>query len=179
MKNFVYALFLLLNSCMNLPPAIKDAPVVDIGYSQAKQNIASYKNAPVRWGGKIIDVENEQNFSLVQVLYYPLSYYGRPDDSEPNDGRFVIKSPEFLDPAIYTKNKEITVAGTLAGEIDRTVGKKIVRVPLIASKVTHLWPEVDRSNYYGYGGGGGGFGGYGYPYYGPYYWGGYYRPYRW
>ncbi len=178
MKPYLFSLFLLLSSCMNLPPAIEDAPVVDITYSQSKQNVNSYKDAPVRWGGEIIDVENEQTYSLVQVLYYPLNYYGRPDLTKPNEGRFVIKSPEFLDPAIYTKKKEITIAGKLSGEIERTIGKKTVRVPLISSTVIHLWPEIDRNNYYGYGGYGG-FG-YGYPYYGyPYYWGGYYRPYRW
>jgi outer membrane lipoprotein len=113
----------------------------------------------------------------VQVLYYPLNYYGRPDLTKLNEGRFVIKSPEFLDPAIYTKKKEITVAGKLNGEIERTVGKKTIRVPLISSTVTHLWPEIDRNYYYGYGG----YGGFGYPYYYgyPYYWGGYYRPQRW
>lgn len=182
MKRHTFLLLLLLNGCMNLPPAIKDAPVVDINYSQAKQSINSYKDALVRWGGEIIDVENEQTYSLVQVMYYPLNYYGRPQTSEANEGRFVIKSPEFLDPAIYTKKKEITVAGKLSGEIERTVGKKTVRVPLITSTIIHLWPEIDRNSYYGYGGYGyGGYGGFGYPfYYGyPYYWGGYYRPNRW
>lgn len=175
MKLYALSLCLLLNGCMsNLPPAIKDAPAVAISYSQANQSVTSYKDAPVRWGGLIIEVENEQDYSLVQVMYYPLNYYGRPKLIEPNEGRFVIKSPEFLDPAIYTKNTEITIAGTLQGDIERTIGNKTIRVPLISATVIHLWPESDR-NYYGYGG----FG-FGYPYYGyPYYWGGYYWPYRW
>jgi outer membrane lipoprotein len=169
---------LLLSACSNLPPLIEDPPLFDISYSQATPNIAHYKDAPVRWGGVIIGVENEQNFSLVQVLYYPLNSYGRPRLDEPNEGRFLIKSPEFLDPAVYTKDTEITVAGTLKGDIERTVGNKTLRLPLISSTVIHLWPAYVPGGYYGYGG----FG-YGYPYYGyygyyPYYWGGYYWPYR-
>jgi outer membrane lipoprotein len=175
MKLYALSICLLLGGCMNLPPAIKDAPVGGISYSQASQSINSHKDAPVRWGGTVIDVENEQSYSLVQVMYYPLNYYGRPQLSEANEGRFAIKSPEFLDPAIYTKNKEITIAGTLKGEIEQTIGKKTIRMPLVSASAIHLWPEAEKNNFYNYGN----FG-YCYPYYGyPYYWGGgYYRPFR-
>ncbi len=177
MKLHSLLLCLLLSGCSNLPPAIKDAPVVDISYSQASKSINSYKDAPVRWGGTIIEVENEQNYSLVQIMYYPLNYYGQPQLTKSYEGRFAIKSPEFLDPAVYTKNTEITVAGTFNGDIERVIGNKTIRLPLISATVIYLWPESDRYGYYGYGGYG--FG-YGYPYYGyPYYWGTYYWPYRW
>ncbi len=168
----------LLNACTSLPQAMKDAHVVDIPYTQASQNMDSHNNAPVRWGGVIIDVENEENFSLVQALFYPLNYPGRPQLDEPYEGRFVIKSTEFLDPVIYAKDREITVVGTLSGGIERTVGKKTIRVPLLQSTAIHLWPE-EKYNYYGYGPYYGGYG----PYYGhPFLFqggwgGGYYRPY--
>lgn len=172
MKPYLLAVCLLLNACSNLPPAIKSPPLFDISYTQAVQDIAHYKDAPVRWGGIIIDVENEQNFSLVQVLYYPLNGDGRPQTEQLNEGRFLIKSPEFLDPAVYTKNTEITVAGMLTGDLERTIGKKVMRLPLIAATNIHLWPVYVYDSYYE------GFG-YGYnPYYGgyPYYWGNYYWP---
>jgi outer membrane lipoprotein len=172
MKQYLVTICLLLNACSNLPPAIKNPPLFDISYAQAIQNIAKYTNAPVRWGGIIIDVENEQNFSLVQVLYYPLNGDGRPQTDQMNEGRFLIKSPDFLDPAVYTKNSEITVAGTLIGDLERTIGKKVLRLPLISASTIHLWPVYVYDNYYD------GFG-HGYnPYYGgyPYYWGNYYWP---
>jgi outer membrane lipoprotein len=167
----------LLNACSTLPSAIKDAPLYDISYSQAIQNALQYKNAPVRWGGVVIDVENEQNYSLVQVMSYPLGSYGRPRLDNANEGRFIIRSPEFLDPAIYKKDSEITVAGTLQEPVERKVGNKTLLLPMVSAAVIHQWPAYVRGNYYG-GYGYGGFG-YGYPYYGyygfrPYYWGGYY-----
>ncbi len=175
----------LLSACSNLPPAIEDPPLYDISYSQATQDIAHFKESPVRWGGVVIDVENEQNFSLVQVLYYPLNNYGRPRIDKPNKGRFLFKSAEFLDPTVYKKDTEITVAGTLKGDIQRSVGNKTLHLPLISATVIHLWPPYVPDNYYGYGGYGYGGYGYGYPYYGyygypyygyrgyPYYWGRY------
>lgn len=172
MKQYLLTLCLLLDACSNLPLAIKNPPLFDISYTQAIQDIAKYRNAPVRWGGVIIDVENEQNFSLVQVLYYPLNGDGRPQTDQSNEGRFLIKSPEFLDPAVYTKNTEITVAGVLIGDLERTIGKKAMRLPLVLATTLYRWPVYVYDNYYD------SFG-YGYnPYYGgyPYYWGNYYWP---
>ncbi|MGZ8161135.1 MAG: Slp family lipoprotein [Methylobacter sp.] len=172
MKRYLLLICLLLNACSSLPLAIRNPPLHDTSYTEATQKIANYKDAPVRWGGIIVDVENEQNFSLVQVLYYPLESDGEPQTDQQSVGRFVFKSPEFLDPAVYAKNAKITVAGTLAGDIERMVGKKVLRVPLISATTIYLWPVYAYDNYYD------GFG-YGYnPYYGgyPYYWGNYYWP---
>ncbi|MGR9014783.1 MAG: Slp family lipoprotein [Gammaproteobacteria bacterium] len=172
MKRYLITLCFLLNACSNLPPTIKNPPLFDISYTQAIEDVAHYKNAPVRWGGVIVGVENEQDFSLIQVLYYPLNDEGRPQTDQPNEGRFLIKSPEFLDPVVYTKNTEITVAGTIVGELERTIGKKVLRLPLVAATTIYRWQVYVYDNYYD------GFG-YGYnPYYGgyPYYWGSYYWP---
>jgi outer membrane lipoprotein len=181
MKNILLIACFILTACSNLPPAIEDPPAFDLTYQEAITSIAKYKNAPVRWGGTIVEVENEPSFSAIQVLLYPLGSYGRPDTDEPNQGRFVMKSPEFLDPAVYTKNTAITVAGTLEGDTERTIGKKVLRLPLVAAKQIHLWQEADYYPYYG-GYGGFGYGSGFYPYGGfygnnPYYWGGYYQPY--
>lgn len=186
MKPYLLLFCLILSACSDLPPAISDAPVFDISYTQANQAISQYQNASVRWGGLIIEVENEQNASFVQILSYPLTSGGRPRLDQASEGRFLIKSTEFLDPAIYTKDTLITVAGSLNGAVERTIGKKVMRMPLISAKVIYLWPVYQYNNYYGYGGYGGygygyggfGTGGFGYPYYGynPYYWGGYYSP---
>ncbi len=174
MKRYLVMLCLVLNACSGLPPAIKEPPLYDISYTEAVQKTANYKNAPVRWGGTIVDVENEQNFSLVQVLYYPLDSDGEPKTDKQYSGRFVFKSQEFLDPAVYSKDAKITVAGILIGDLERTVGKKVLSLPLISATTIYLWPVYEYDSRYD------GFGyGYGYnPYYGgyPYYWGNYYWP---
>ena len=180
MKNYLPLVFLLLTGCSNLPPAIQDPPAFDLSYQEAAMNMTKYKNAPVRWGGTIVQVENEPNFSAVQILSYPLGRYGRPDLDEPNQGRFVIKSAAFLDPAVYKKDTAITVAGILEGDTERTIGNKTLRIPLVVTNQIHLWENADYYPYYGgYGGFGMGYGGF-YPYggFGYYpYWGGFYRPY--
>ena len=184
MKPYLLSACIFLSACAGLPAAVREVPVQDVTYSQVSQNPVHYKDTSVRWGGVVIDVENEENFTLVQVLSYPLNYYGRPELSKPSQGRFVIKSPEFLDPAVYAKDREITVAGAIEGDMERTIGKKHVRLPLLTSKAIYLWPNYQADPYgygygygYGYRGYGYGFSPYfGYGYYGGPYWGGYYRP---
>jgi outer membrane lipoprotein len=173
MKRYLILICLLINACSTLPPAIKTPPIFDISYTQALQKITNYTDAPVRWGGVIIDVENEQNFSLVQVLSYPLSDDGEPQTDQQNEGRFLIKSSEFLDPAVYKKDTKITVAGKLIGDIERTIGKKVVRLPMVSGSTIYQWPVYQYNNYYdgyGYGYGYNPYYGYGgYPYYRGYY----------
>jgi outer membrane lipoprotein len=156
MKTLLVFCILLLAACSNLPTAIQNAPSPDLSYQQAMQDIASHKNAPVRWGGVIVEVENEQDESLVQVLYYPLGSFGRPLTDQTYTGRFIIKSADFLDPAVYAKNARITVAGTLDGAMERTIGKKTVRLPLVLASDIYQWPYYNPSDYgnfgYRYGG---------------------------
>ncbi len=177
MKRCRLILCLLLSACVGLPSAIEKAPAVQLSYDQVIRDISSYIGVPVRWGGIVVDVENEKHFSLVQVVFYPLDYSGRPQLYKLGEGRFVVKSPEFLDPAVYSKDKEITVAGIIDGNIEQTVGKRVIQVPLLSVTAIHLWPSYPNyydNRYYGpspY---------FGYPGYYPFYRGGFYGPYyRW
>jgi outer membrane lipoprotein len=170
----------LLGACAGLPQKVKDVPVTDTSYSEAVQDLDHYGETPVRWGGVIVEVENEEDFTLLHILNYPLNYTGRPQVDKNSAGRFVVKSPQFLDPAVYAKDKEITVAGVIEGEIERTIGKKTVRLPLISSTAMYLWPAYRSTPGYGYGYGYGGYGFspyLGYGFYGRPYWGGMFGPY--
>lgn len=174
MKYYVIVISLLVSACSGLPPAIQNAPFMPLSYQQVNRDIHSFKDAPVRWGGVIIEVENEAQSTLLQVIFYPLDYSGRPQLHQSAEGRFVIKSTEFLDPAVYAKDKEITAAGTITGEMALTVGKRTIRVPVLSASAVHLWPNYpdyyNQPNYplYPY---------YGYPAYSPFYRGGFYGPY--
>ncbi len=176
MKRYCIILGLLLNGCTGLPTAIQNAPYMNLSYNQVSSDSNSFKDAPVRWGGIIISVENEAQASLMQVVFHPLDFNGRPQTYHAGQGRFVIQVAEFLDPAVYAKDKEITVAGVIAGDIELTVGKRTIRVPLLTATAIHLWPiypdYIHQPGYF--------YPNYGFPAYSPFYRGGFYGPYyRW
>lgn len=150
MKTYLPLIFLLLSACASLPPAISQPPGYDLTYFEASQNIKKFHNAPVRWGGVIVDITNEPNRSLIQVLSYPLNSQGRPMLGQPYQGRFVISTADFLDPTVYRPDTMVTVAGTIAGEVERTIGKKTLHLPLLNIAVLHLWLDNSSDVYSNY-----------------------------
>lgn len=150
MKQLLLLLSLLLSACSSMPPVLKNAPAVDVHLDQVRSNIGAHRGTPVRWGGTVIDVENEANVTRMQILYYPLSNSGRPRVYRETEGRFVVQTPNFLDPAIYKQGAEVTVTGTVAGTIERAVGKKMLALPVVEIGNIYLWPEEQyRDVYYG------------------------------
>jgi len=170
-------LSILLNACSNLPVALQKAPAMDVQLTEVIKNISSYRNMPVRWGGTVIEVENEEHLTDIQLLYFPLNSDGSLRLNDPNQGRFVIQSPKFLDPALYVKGSEVTVAGIVSAETERIIGKKSLRLPVITIQAIYLWPRNQQSSYSGYGYVPYDSGYYAYPYRGYGYSYGYY-PYR-
>lgn len=152
MKFFLPAFCLLfLGACTSMPPVLREYPATDIPYLLVSQNINNYQGVAVRWGGTIIDVENEIDSSLAQILFYPLDRNGYPQINLASEGRFAVETSEFLDPAIFTTDAEVTITGTLKGEVERTVGNKTILIPLISAEAIYLWPMDyrERHNYYG------------------------------
>jgi len=142
---------LVIQGCSNLPVAIKNAPALDIKYNEAAGNPSKHQGMPVRWGGTIIEVENEETLTRIQILYYPLDSNGRPKIKQSPEGRFIAESPKFLDPAIYRKDSELTVAGTLSAETVRKVGNKTLKLPVVSAETLHIWPERYTNNCRDYG----------------------------
>ncbi|MCH9638769.1 MAG: Slp family lipoprotein [Betaproteobacteria bacterium] len=149
MKPYLILIFIFLGACTSLPPAIEKAQVEDISYHQISADLDRYKNTQVRWGGVVIGVENEENNSLMQVLFYPLDHYGRPQIDKPSAGHFVIKSTQFLDAEVYVMDREIVAVGTIDNEIGRTLDTQSTEVPQMSSTAIHLWPINYRGEYYG------------------------------
>ncbi len=144
-------LLIFLSACSSMPSVIRDFPVTDMPYQLVSQNVDNYQDTPVRWGGTVIDVENDKDSSLIQILYYPLDHSGFPKVRQTGEGRFAVRTSDFLDPAILTRNSKVTVIGTLSGGIERTVGNKLIRIPLITSKAIYLWPkDYGVNRMYGY-----------------------------
>lgn len=150
MNWLLLTLSILLSACSSLPVALQKAPAVDVQLTDVIKNISSYRNVPVRWGGTVIEVENEEHLTNIQLLYFPLNGDGSLRLNAPNQGRFVIQSPEFLDPALYVKGSEITVAGIVSAETERIVGNKSLRLPVITIQAIYLWPRDQQSGYSGY-----------------------------
>lgn len=172
--SLMFGIAFMLFGCANkMPPTIAYSPQENLLLSQVKGNVRAQLGKTVRWGGEIISVENEQNRTWIQILQKRLSGSGRPAATSASEGRFLVKADQFLDPAIYTEGRDITVYGEIEGEAERMVGKHPLKLPVVNVLEHHLWEEYDQLRDY-----------YPYPYYNYYPYGfyrGYWRygPYWW
>lgn len=148
MKRLIILFSMTLIACSSMPPILKNAPVVNVQLNEVRINVNGFQSTPVRWGGTIIEVENEANVSRIQILYYPLDSSGRPKLHESTQGRFIIQSQNFLDPAIYKKDAEITVTGIVNGAVQRTIGQRVLQLPVVDIENSFLWPEEQDKYYY-------------------------------
>lgn len=140
------AAMLLLAGCAHVisKEALKEVDT-SITFSQVAKNPDAYKGKTVLFGGDIIKAKNLSNMTLVVVLQRPLGRRGEPAAGDVSEGRFIIRNTEFLDPAIYSPGRKITVAGTLVGKEVRPLGEIEYTYPIIEKRELYLWPEEEAA----------------------------------
>jgi len=112
-----FTLFLLaLNGCASkLPSAISEPPAEPVSVQEVQKQPQAYLSRKVRWGGEVIEVENDQEHSDVLVLGRELKKKGEPRENGAVDGRFIARFGGFMDPAELAEGSRITVSGPVIG----------------------------------------------------------------
>lgn len=97
-----------------------------------------FKGRIVILGGVIVSSTNTKDGTYIEVLQKPLDYRGRPEDTDISLGRFIILYEGYLDTAVYSQGREVTVAGEVMGKMVQPLGEIQYPYPLIKSKELHL-----------------------------------------
>jgi outer membrane lipoprotein len=111
------------------------------GYSELQRNPKDHKDEVVLLGGKIIHTEVNATSSEIIVLQLPLAGGDRPQVGDQSKGRFLIRSKQLLDPALYRRGMTITVVGKLVGNEPRTIDELKYNYPVIEPLEVKLWSE--------------------------------------
>ncbi len=103
--------------------------------------------AMVRWGGRVVDVEPQENRTCFDMISTRLDSYGRPYwATDAVGGRFIACRTGFYDPALFEKNREVTFTGRVGGYESRKIGGYDYRFPRLEADVVYLWPVRERVN---------------------------------
>jgi outer membrane lipoprotein len=92
-------------------------------------------------GGDVIATVPKPGETEIEVLGRSLDARDAPEAGDGSTGRFLVRTPGFLDPAIYAKGRRLTVLGTLAGSEERPVGDVAYTYPVIRAERLKLWPK--------------------------------------
>lgn len=159
----VAVMFLLSACAYPISEGLRKEAEKGPGFTPVLKAPESYTGSVVIWGGIVVETINLKKGTEIVVLETPLDYTGEPEDSEYSRGRFIARTSAYLDPAIYRKGLEVTIAGKVISPEKRKIGEMIYTYPVISIKELHLWKAQEfyyPDYYYGYGP-------YDWPYWGP------------
>ena len=109
-------------------------------FSELQKAPDEYKGETVMLGGKVLRTDASQTASEIAVLQMPLDTSYKPKDTDASEGRFLIRSDRFLDPAIYEQGRPVTVVGRLVGKQARSIGSFEYVYPVVEAIELKAWP---------------------------------------
>jgi outer membrane lipoprotein len=142
--------FLMLSSCAPvLNRDFMSSGIYNIPPSLIIEDQARFSGELFILGGVIVDTKVTVDGSLVEAIFVPVNSLGYLKDTGVSDGRFLALYPKekgLLDPLIFLKEREITVAGEFKGTRSGRIDEMEYTYPLFEIKDIYLWEE--RMDYY-------------------------------
>lgn len=136
---------LVLSGCVTIPDTIKSTSPLP------QQDLAAVMDAPrlyvgqeARFGGKVVNIMNQQGKTRLEIATVPLDSGARPVLGEPSRGRIYADVNGFLDPVDF-RDQLVTVLGTIIGTVDGNVGQtayKFMTMDVTGYKRWHVTQQV-------------------------------------
>jgi outer membrane lipoprotein len=139
---------LLFPSCAHvISKPLREKAVTDIPFEEIRRDTDKYIGKTIILGGVIVETRNTVEGTIIEAIQAPIDAYGSITDPDRSEGRFQAIYRGYLDPLIYKKGREVTIAGELVGSREKTLGEIEYRYPFLEIKEMHLWEEK-REYYY-------------------------------
>lgn len=135
-------------SCSPVSQEIMKQVDQTLSLKEVLKNADQYKGKMVLWGGVIVETINKPEETLIIVTQTALGYETRPINHDQSEGRFIVTKGGVLDPAIYEKGREITVAGEISGKKELPLGEIKYAYPIVTATQLILWEKPTYSPYY-------------------------------
>lgn len=132
---------LLIAGCASSPKFDNERYTQVVTPAQVSLDPEIYMHNSVLWGGMLIATTNLEKGTQLEVLAYPLQSSQRPDIDRDPIGRFLVVSPDFLEPIDYAQGRSITVIGSLNEVRTGQVGATEYQYPVVNAEQIHLWSK--------------------------------------
>ncbi|MCA1606027.1 MAG: Slp family lipoprotein [Acidobacteria bacterium] len=150
MKSLLAA-FLLLSSlggcASDVPLVIREPPADNPTLADVQSNPTAFVNRRVTWGGIIVSTRSIEKRTEVEIRAKALRTDGRPELGDVSLGRFLASNDGFLDPAVYSAGREVTVYGVLQNVLVRNIGTHPYLYPTVKAAQLYLWTEQSEYGY--------------------------------
>lgn len=109
--------------------------------AELRSDTTAHLGAQVILGGEILATVPKPGETEIEILSRPLTAGDVPERSDRTSGRFLVRTRDFLDPAVYAPGRRLTVLGAVAGREERRVGDMPYDYPVIGAGLIKLWPK--------------------------------------
>ncbi len=147
MKKILFTVLaaLLLNACAPvLSRELMRQGSREVQFNELRQTPDAYQGRLFILGGVITDIRLSDQGSQIEALYVPVDSYGYLKEEEPGQGRFLAiypKSKGMLDPVVFKKGREITLAGEFAAIKKGKIDEMEYEYPVFEIRQIYLWQE--------------------------------------
>lgn len=143
MKTILFRLACLLalvwvTGCTVISQQVQDKALPPVSFEELIADVDQYKGQTVILGGYVVSVENQKSQTRIVALQTPLGLGQRPKSKDLSRGRLILISKGFLDPEVYTKDRQITVGGKV---LNSSANDPQAAYPYLEIQVEeiHLW----------------------------------------
>jgi outer membrane lipoprotein len=142
---FILIIIFFISGCAHVvSEELREQAAADISASSLLKDPDLYKGEIVILGGSIINSSNTQEKTYIEIIEKPLNSRGRPEYTDISHGRFIIVYEGFLDTAIFSKGRYVTVAGEVMGKEIRPLDEIDYTYLVIKSRELHLLEPGSR-----------------------------------
>jgi outer membrane lipoprotein len=123
-----------------ISPQLMDQVDRSLDYRAIAADPAGAGGKTVLLGGTIVQTVPKPGSTEIEVVQKALDSSGAPRLTDRSEGRFLVVSERFLDPAVYSPGRDVTVAGEVGKPQTRRLGEIDYRYPVIRAIELRLWP---------------------------------------
>lgn len=136
---------LLLCSCVNpISRAAREQVDPTVTLAMVRADPEAFVARQLLVGGAVVVLERTADGSVLEVMEWRLAPWGEPLGPDDAGRRFLVETPQELDPETYQPGALVTLTGVVRGLESRRSGALEFDCPVLALTELHLWETPFR-----------------------------------
>lgn len=116
----------------------------NVPFAVLRQEPEQFKGRLLLLGGSIVAVRNSNQGGELELVQLSTDDNGKIREKATSGGRFLARSGDFLDPAIFRPGLRISLVGEVEGREIRPLAEMDYSYPVLAIRELHLWRPEDQ-----------------------------------
>ncbi len=122
-------------------PEVRKRVDPGLSYANLAADPTAYVGKVVILAGTVIEATNLKDGTRLTILQYPTGRRDSPRTDQASGGRFLIRTSEYLETALYRPGRAVSVIGEIQGEEKLPLGETHYAYPVVTPRELYLWQE--------------------------------------